>query len=161
MHKLYPLPIDNWMVGAIALILTLVGLWAYRNDGLPHSLGNMALPIVFVTAFGWFTDMPEAAAWAVASVATALWFVGMLMPARRDDAWHFGALAVAWLGKLVAWTLPWFWAILTGQVTVPLVVLLLLIALAVVGIAGWRSEKVRNRFGNARSYLRRRRVRTA
>ena len=161
MNDYYPLGLPWWGVLLIGLAFTGVGAWSYMKDGIPHSLGNMALPVVFVTAFGWCTNMPEATAWIVASVTAALWFIGMLMPSERDDAWHFGALFVAWFGKLAAWTLPGIWAVLTGQVTVPLVVLLLLVVLAVVGIAGWRSEKVRNKLGNARGYLRRRQARTA
>jgi hypothetical protein len=161
MNDYYPLGLDWWAVGLIALAFTGVGVWAYLKDGVPHSLGNMALPVAFVTAFGWFTDLPESSAWIVASVTAALWFVGMLMPSERDDPWHFGALAVAWLGKLVASTLPWVWAVLTGQVTVPLVVLLALVLAAVIGIAGWRSERVRSGYSNLRHFARRRRARTA
>lgn len=161
MNDYYPLGVDWWVIALAALIFTIAGAWAYKNDGLPHSLGQAALPVVLLTAFGWFTDMPEYSAWIIAGLTAALWFVGMLMPSERDDAWHFGALLVAWLGKLVASALPWVWAVLTGQVTVPLVVLLVLAILAVVGIAGWRSERVRSGYSNLRHRLRGRRARTA
>lgn len=161
MNDYYPLGVDWWVIAVAAVAFTTAGLWAYRNDGVPHSLGQAALPVVLLTAFGWFTGLPEYTAWIVTGVTVVLWLVGMIMPSEKDDLWHFGALLVAWLGKLVASTLPWVWAILTGQVTVPLVVLLLLIVLAVIGIAGWRSERVRNGFSHTRNRLRRRRVSTA
>jgi len=161
MNDYYPLGFDWWVIALVALAFTFVGAWAYKNDGLPHSLGQAALPVVLLTAFGWQLDLPEYSAWIVTSVTAALWFVGMLMPSERDDIWHFGALLVAWFGKLAASTLPWIWGVLFGNVSMPLIVPITLAILAVVGIAGWRSERVRNGFGTARGYLRRRRVRTA
>lgn len=148
MIEYYPLQLAWWAILLIGLGLTGAGLWAYVKDGLPSSLGQAALPVSFLTAFGWFTGLPEATAWFVASLAVGLWFIGMVMQTlhKSDDWWHYGALAVAWFGKLIISAFPYLWDLLTGKAEITIYgwVIVLLIGL-LVGVALLLSGSFRRR----------------
>lgn len=139
MYPITTFPMWATIIGALALMG--VGYWVADRDNSGRPLGQAALPIVLISGWTWFTTLPEWTAW-LALIATVVLFVAGMF--RDSPMWHYGAMAVALVGKLIMWALPWLWRALTGQVTIPTWVLLLLIILAVLGIAAWRSDKVRH-----------------
>jgi hypothetical protein len=119
MHSIYPLPFEWWVILLTALVLTGAAIWAYARDLQPYTLGLVALPIAPLTAFGWFEKQPLWTAVIVVILTAALYVIGMLAPSEKDDPWHFGALAVALLGKLLIWALAFVGEFLASDVNSP------------------------------------------
>lgn len=145
---MYPIdvfPLEATIVGVA--VLSLLGFWVAHEDDSARPLGLVSLPIVAVTGWCWFDSMPEWTAWVIA-IATALVFIyGMLSDESKDDRWHYGALFLALFGKLLIWTVPLIWDVLTGEVEVKLqgwMILILVLGIAI-GVALGFSDRFRNR----------------
>lgn len=148
----YPLDQLSWVAVLIGVIMLLVcTYWVWQKTGLPEVIGLMALVISLPTSWVWFGELPLWTAVAVVIMTALLFIIGMTRPEHKDDLWHFGALVIALFGKAIMIGAISIWPVLTGEVPVPLWLLLLLILLTIVGLLGWRSERARNmmrRFGD-------------
>ena len=139
-------PIDAFpLMATIAgvIVFGILGYWVADKDDSARPFGLTALPIALTSGWCWFASLPEWTAWATVSVALVLFLVGMFSPEDKDDKWHYGAVLVALVGKLVAYLAVQLWPVLTGQVEVPVWMLLALILFAMLTFASWRSERVR------------------
>lgn len=145
---MYPITfIPVW--ASIVGVIVAVGLsyWVANEDNSPRPMGLGAVFISLVTATCWIPSLPAWTAIVVIIATLGLFIAGMLVPDTVDDWLHNGAMLIALFGKLVAGLLPLIWGVLTGQVTIPVFVLLGLVLLAIVGFIGWRSERLRRMFG--------------
>lgn len=145
---MYPITfIPLWLT--IVGVIVAVGLsyWVAHEDNSARPLGLGAVFISLVTASSWVISLPAWTAVVVIIATFGLFIVGMLVPETIDDWFHYGAVFVAVFGKLVIGLLPLIWAVLSGEVTVPVIVLVLLVLVAIVGFVGWRSERVQHLVG--------------
>jgi len=145
MYPITFIPLWASIVGVIAAVM--LSYWVADEDNSARPLGLGAVFISLVTATCWVTSLPAWTAVVVILTTLALFLVGMLASDRIDDWFHYGAMLVALFGKLVAGLLPLLWGVLTGEVTIPVIVLVLLVLFAVVGFLGWRSERFRRVVG--------------
>jgi hypothetical protein len=138
-------PFTLTIVGVI--VATALALWVAKKDQSARPVGLVALvPIVFVTGWTWFRDLPEWTAWTTLLVVLVLFIVGMLRDESRDDAWHYGAMAFALFGKLLCWFLPWLLSIIMNDYAIKGPVLLfLLIAAALIALGFYIAERRRRR----------------
>lgn len=151
----YPLDQLSWVMVLIGVVLLLAcTYWVWQKTGLPEVIGLMALVISLPTSWVWFGELPLWTALFVVFTTAALFVIGMTRPEHKDDPWHFGALVVALFGKAVMIGAINLWPVLTGEVPVPLWLLLLLILLAIVSLLGWRSERARNMMRRLGGHLR-------
>lgn len=149
-HDIEPLieQYQGWIVwtgiGAVVALCVLAFVAYSTKVANPVIFGFTACAVSMITPLAWW---PLTLTWwsvAIPIITVTLFLIGLSRPDTKDDPWYYGAAATALLGKAIIVYIPDLWKVLTGQVTVPLVVPLALGILAVLGIAGWRSEKVRN-----------------
>lgn len=133
----YPISMFPYTLTFLGVIATVaLALWVANKDQSARPIGLAALvPIVLVTGWTWFRDLPEMTAWATLVVVLALFIIGMTRDESKDDRWHYGAMAVALFGKLLCWFLPWLLSVIMNDYAIEGPVLLfLLIAVALIGL---------------------------
>jgi len=134
-------PSGGVVTGSIIFIALAVAatLWVARRYKAVGALGLVAMLVLPFTQLSWWTEMPG---WTsvVASIATvALFIIGMMVNKNVDEIFHVLALAVSLFGKPLL-------GILSGTmtITVPTGVVLVIIALAVIGVVVaynlWRNQ---------------------
>lgn len=140
----YPISMFPYTLTFVGVIVaTVLALWVAKKDQSSRPVGLIALvPIVFVTGWTWFRDLPEWTAWTTLVVVLVLFIIGMTRSETKDDAWHYGALGVALFGKLLCWFFPWLLSVIMNDYAIKGPILLfLLIAAAFIGLGvyiGWR-----------------------
>ena len=144
----YPISMFPYTLTFVGVIVTTaLALWVAKKDQSARPVGLVALmPIVFVTGWTWFRDLPEWTAWATLLGVLVLFIVGMTRHESKDDIWHYGALTVALFGKLLCWFLPWLLSFILSDFAIKGPVLLfLLIVLAIFALGFYIAERRRRR----------------
>jgi hypothetical protein len=132
----YPLMVEWWVILLLVIALLAYGGLAYRKHGQPDSFGLVALPIVALTAFGWFGGIPLFWVGVVIITVFVMVMIGLIVPDSKDDKWHYGALFVALFGKLIPWVFVWLISVVTVEHSVKMPVQLLIFLLVVAVIIG-------------------------
>lgn len=141
---MYPIDMPWWLSVFAVVALVAMAAWVLYKDASPRPLGLMGVVIAGLTSATWFTHLPLWTVFAVIVTAVVLFAIGMLRPEGEDDYWHYAAMAMGILGKALCAFVPWLVEALSGNIEVPL---WLIVTLGIATIAGFAYLAFRDRKG--------------